>query len=91
VELAESKVNGLVHVTQLPNDFYHFDPVRKTLAGERRGHEYRLGDRVRIVVLKASVEDRKIDFRLVGDEGAAAAPMPMPERGKPKKRTKQKY
>jgi len=91
VELDDSKVNGLVHVTQLPRDFYHFDAVRKTLAGERRGHEYRLGDRVRIVVLKASVEDRKIDFRLVGDEGAAAAPMPMPERGKPKKRTKQKY
>jgi ribonuclease R len=43
---------------------------------------------VRIVVLKASVEDRKIDFRLVGDEGGAK---PLPERGKPAKRTKQKY
>ena len=89
VELDDSKVNGLVHVTQLPRDFYHFDAVRKTLAGERRGHEYRLGDRVRIVVLKASVEDRKIDFRLV-EEGVAAA-KPMPERGKPAKRQKQKY
>jgi len=78
-------------VTQLPRDFYHFDAVRKTLSGERRGHAYRLGDRARVVVLKASVEDRKIDFRLVGDEGAAAAPMPMPERGKPAKRKKQKY
>ena len=65
VELDGSKVNGLVHVTQLANDFYHFDPVRKTLTGERRGREYRLGDRVRIVVLKASLEERKIDFRLV--------------------------
>ena len=35
VELDESKVNGLVHVTQLANDFYHFDAVRKTLTGER--------------------------------------------------------
>jgi len=91
VELDDSKVNGLVHVTQLPRDFYHFDAVRKTLSGERRGHAYRLGDRARVVVLKASVEDRKIDFRLVGDEGAETAPMPMPERGKPAKRTKQKY
>ena len=74
VELDESKVNGLVHVTQLPNDFYHFDAVRKTLTGERRGREYRLGDRVRVVVLKASVEDRKIDFRLVeGDARRAEA------------------
>ncbi|HET7126972.1 MAG TPA: ribonuclease R [Lysobacter sp.] len=88
IELDESKVNGLVHVTQLPRDFYHFDAVRKTLTGERRGREYRLGDRVRIVVLKASVEDRKIDFRLVGDEGGVK---PLPERGKPAKRTKQKY
>src|SRR5690606_28312734 len=64
VELDQSKVNGLVHVTQLPNDFYHFDPLRKTLPGERTAREFRLGDRVRIVVLKASLEERKIDFRL---------------------------
>jgi ribonuclease R len=89
VELDDSKVNGLVHVTQLANDFYHFDAVRKTLTGERRGREYRLGDRVRVVVLKASVEDRKIDFRLV-EEGVGAA-KPLPERGKPAKRQKQKY
>jgi ribonuclease R len=89
VELDESKVNGLVHVTQLANDFYHFDAVRKTLTGERRGREYRLGDRVRVVVLKASVEDRKIDFRLV-EEGVSAA-KPLPVRGKPAKRMKKKY
>jgi ribonuclease R len=64
VELADSKVNGLVHVTQLPNDYYHFDPVRKTLSGERSGSSFRLGDPVRVLVLRASVEDRRIDFRL---------------------------
>ncbi|WP_330948354.1 ribonuclease R [Thermomonas sp. LB-4] len=88
VELDESKVNGLVHVTQLPRDFYHFDAVRKTLTGERRGRAFRLGDRVRIVVLKASVEERKIDFRLAEDD--AGLP-PVPERGKPAKRQKRKY
>ena len=93
VELDDSKVNGLVHVTQLPNDFYHFDPIRKTLTGERRGREFRLGDRVRIVVLKASLEERKIDFRLV-EEGAGGqrdAVPPLPPRGKPAKRAKAKY
>ena len=90
IELDESKVNGLVHVTQLPSDYYHFDPVRKTLTGERRGKEYRLGDRVRIVVLKASVEDRRIDFRLV-EEGRSAGPTPPPPRGQPAKKNKQKY
>ena len=123
IELDESKVNGLVHVTQLPNDYYHFDPIRKTLAGERTGRSFRLGDRVRIVVLKASLEERKIDFRLVQDrdggqrndgghavgndkprggkhhEGRhhngkhdeAGGLKPLPARGKPAKRSKQKY
>ncbi|AKC87521.1 ribonuclease R [Pseudoxanthomonas suwonensis] len=91
VELDGSKVNGLVHVTQLPHDYYHFDPLRKTLAGERRGMQFRLGDRVRIVVLKASLEDRKIDFRLVDDKGGAGGPPPPPPRGQPAKRKKQPY
>ena len=64
VELTESKVNGLVHVTQLPHDYYHFDPLRKALRGERKGTTYRLGDPVRVLVLKASVEDKRIDFKL---------------------------
>ncbi|MCR6685281.1 ribonuclease R [Pseudoxanthomonas sp.] len=91
VELDESKVNGLVHVTQLPHDYYHFDPVRKTLTGERRGMEFRLGDRVRIIVLKASLEERKIDFRLVEEKEADTGLPPPPPRGQPAKRTKQKY
>ena len=70
VELAGSKVNGLVHVTQLPHDYYHFDPLRRSLAGERTGLKFRLGDPVRVLVLKASVEDKRIDFRLVVPEGA---------------------
>jgi ribonuclease R len=65
VELVESKISGLVHITQLPNDYYHFDAVRHLLSGERRGLRFRLGDAVRVQVLRASLEDRKIDFRLV--------------------------
>ncbi|WP_425492459.1 ribonuclease R [Lysobacter changpingensis] len=87
VELVESKVTGMVHVTQLPHDYYQFDPIRKTLSGERSGREFRLGDRVRIVVMKASVEDRKIDFKLVEERGAKS----LPPRGQPARRVKQKY
>jgi ribonuclease R len=78
VDLVESGVTGLVHVTQLPNDYYHFDPVRHLLTGERRGLAFRLGDRVRIQVLRASLEERKIDFRLVAD--AAQEPTPAASR-----------
>ncbi|PJK05072.1 ribonuclease R [Lysobacteraceae bacterium NML71-0210] len=86
VELSESKVNGLVHVTQLPYDYYQFDAIRKTLTGERRGREFRLGDKVRVQVLKASLEDRKIDFRLLEEMDSEKA-----RRGQPARRAKQKY
>ena len=68
VELRESQVTGLIHITQLPNDYYHFDAVRHLLTGERRGLKFRLGDALRVQVLRANLEDRKIDFRLVTDE-----------------------
>jgi ribonuclease R len=54
-----------MHVTQLPNDYYHFDPGRRLLRGERRGVSFQLGDPVRIQVLRASIDERKIDFRLL--------------------------
>ncbi len=87
VELDDSKVNGLIHITQLPHDYYHFDPIRKTLSGERVGRVFRLGDRASIIVLKASLEERKIDFRLAEERGEK----PLPPRGQPAKRPKQKY
>ncbi|MHB1059487.1 MAG: ribonuclease R [Rhodanobacter sp.] len=74
VELDESKVSGLVHISQLANDYYHFDATRKLLKGERTGAQFRLGDHVRIQVLRASLEDRKIDFRLVSPRTPASPP-----------------
>ena len=76
VELDESKVSGLVHISQLANDYYHFDAIRKLLKGERTGTQFRLGDHVRVQVLRASLEDRKIDFRLVAPRAASTASPP---------------
>jgi ribonuclease R len=76
VELAASRVSGLVHVSQLPNDYYKFDPVRHLLSGERTGASYRLGDYVSVQVLRASLEDRKIDFRLVARLTTLPKPLP---------------
>ncbi|HTM29331.1 MAG TPA: ribonuclease R, partial [Rhodanobacter sp.] len=76
VELDESKVSGLVHISQLANDYYHFDAIRKLLKGERTGTQFRLGDHVRIQVLRASLEDRKIDFRLVAPRPGASTQVP---------------
>ncbi|MCA1780437.1 MAG: RNB domain-containing ribonuclease, partial [Xanthomonadaceae bacterium] len=70
VELPDYGVSGLVHVTALPNDYYHFDPVGHSLTGKRRGIRLRLADRVRVELAAVNIEERKIDLRLVEDEPA---------------------
>jgi len=64
VELDGVYVDGLVHITALDNDYYHFDPVGHRLTGERTGQVYRLGDRLRVKVAAVNLEERKIDFVL---------------------------
>ncbi|MCF7977980.1 MAG: RNB domain-containing ribonuclease, partial [Chromatiaceae bacterium] len=64
VELDGVYVDGLVHITALDNDYYHFDPVGHRLTGERTGQIYRLGDRLRVKVAAVNLQDRKIDFVL---------------------------
>jgi ribonuclease R len=68
VEITSMGVSGLVHVTALPNDYYHFDPVGRVLTGERRGMRFRLADEVSVEVMAVSVDERKIDFRIAGDD-----------------------
>jgi len=69
VELPEYGVSGLVHVTALPEDYYHFDPVSHSLTGKRRGRRFRLADRVRVELAAVSIEERKLDLRLAEDSG----------------------
>ena len=64
VELNDIYVEGLVHITSLDNDYYHFDPVGHRLTGERSGQVYRLGDPIRVRVAAVSLDDKKIDFVL---------------------------
>lgn len=72
IELKDIYVEGLVHVTALPGDYYHFDPVHHRLAGERSGRSFRLGDSVEVKVMRVDLDERKIDFELA--EGKAVAP-----------------
>ena len=64
VELDGLQVSGMVHVTQLPNDYYHFDPVSHSMTGERHGRVFQLADTVKVNVAGVNMEDRKIDFEL---------------------------
>lgn len=64
VELAEIFVEGLVHISALQGDFYHHDPIAHTLTGERFNKTYRLGDALKIRVIRVDLDERKIDFEL---------------------------
>ncbi|HFC53252.1 MAG TPA: ribonuclease R [Gammaproteobacteria bacterium] len=64
VELQHIYVEGLVHVTALGNDYFHFDPAKHRLTGERTGRSYRLGDGIRVKVVRVDLDERKIDFEL---------------------------
>jgi len=64
VELDRNQVSGLVHITSLPNDYYHFDPVVHRLVGERTGRVFQLAQKLRVKVVSVNVADRKIDFEL---------------------------
>ena len=74
VELSDLYVEGLVHVTALGQDFFKFDPTSHQLKGERTGVRYRLGDSVKVTVASVNLDDKKIDFDLLGIPGGAAAP-----------------
>ncbi|HXH54512.1 MAG TPA: ribonuclease R [Gammaproteobacteria bacterium] len=66
VELKDIYIDGLVHVTSLRNDYYYFDSIHHRLVGERSGIEYKLGGSVKVKVIKVDIDDRKIDFELLG-------------------------
>ena len=76
VELAEIYVEGLVHISNLGQDYFHFDPTSHQLIGERTNSKFRIGDKVMVKVARVSLDDKKIDFDLVvkqsGVKGAAA-------------------
>ncbi len=58
-------VEGLVHVSTLSEDFYHYDEATHTLTGRRKRRTYRLGDRVRVAVVRVDLPRRQLDFRVV--------------------------
>jgi ribonuclease R len=69
VALDQVFVEGLVHVSELGSDYYHYDDARHQILGERTGKRFRLSDRVRVRLVRVDLETAKIDFKLVQAEG----------------------
>lgn len=68
VRLPHLQIDGLIHVTALPRDYYHPTAGGTELTGEHTGTSYRLTDQLKVKLVKVDVENRKIDFVPIDSE-----------------------
>jgi len=73
-------IEGLVHVSELGSDYFQFDNIKHQMLGERTGQRFRLGDRVKVRLVRADLESNRIDFVLAGEDNALRGRRPA---GKP--------
>jgi len=64
VMLDDIHVEGLIHITALKDDYYHFDQANHKMKGERTGKTFQIGDKISIKVAAVNLDERKIDFVL---------------------------
>jgi ribonuclease R len=67
VELLDVYVEGLIHITGLPSDYYRFEEAHHRLVGERTNRVFSLGDVLTVQVASVKLDERKVDFELVED------------------------
>ncbi len=65
VEIIENQCEGMIHIRELADDFYEYDEENYCIKGRSTGKIYTLGDRVNIVVVKADLQKKQLDYRLV--------------------------
>jgi ribonuclease R len=82
VRINDFQIDGLIHITSLASDFYHYDQIKQCLVGESSGLTYRLGDPVRIKVVAVNLDERKIDLMVDGQENNTKRPARKKSKGK---------
>lgn len=87
VELKDIYVEGLIHISLLPNDYYHFDPLRHEIHGERSGVRYHLGKELKVKVVRVDLDECKIDFMLAD---ALRIKSTKPQQKSPKKKSRKR-
>ena len=64
VVLDDIHIEGLIHISNLPVDYYHHDAITHSLRGERGGKVFKLGQRLKVLLARVDMDERKIDFEL---------------------------
>lgn len=65
VQLDDMYIEGLIHITSLPKDYYQYEEDHHRLVGEKTGKIFRLGDNLKVKVIRVELNERKIDFELI--------------------------
>jgi ribonuclease R len=69
IELDKIYIQGLLHVSNLGDDYFEFYPAAMSLVGERSGRRIKLGDKMQVILADVDVESRKIDLLVAGARG----------------------
>lgn len=64
VEIIENQCEGMIHIRELDDDFYEYDEENYCIKGRSTGKVYTLGDRINIIVVKADLQKKQLDYRL---------------------------
>jgi ribonuclease R len=80
VRLSDLHIEGLIHITSLGHDYYHFDDVRMCLSGERTGAKYHIGDVLEVKVAAVNLDEKKIDLVLSSDKAIISRSKPLSKR-----------
>jgi ribonuclease R len=64
VELIDNKCEGMIPIRDLDDDFYHFDEDNYRLVGRKYKRKFQLGDKIKVVVARANLEKKQLDFTL---------------------------
>jgi len=65
VQLDDMYIEGLIHITSLPKDYYQYEEDHHRLVGEKTRKIFRLGDNLKVKVIRVELNERKIDFELI--------------------------
>ncbi len=90
VTLDDLNIDGLVHVTELGRDYFHFDAGRHAMIGERSGRVFQLAGRIRVKVARVDLETTKIDFTLADDAAPVVSSQPPYGEGPSRKDSRRK-
>jgi ribonuclease R len=72
VQLKEMPIDGLVHISAIPGDYWELEAGGMGLVGQRTGRRWQLGDAVRVRLNRVDLTQRQIDFELVDADSAAS-------------------